>query len=91
RPLDELAVDSVMVVQLNRELHTVFGETSTTLFYEAPTLRAVAGHLTGPPIRTGRETATAPAAPEAPRSEAPRALPAPSGAPDRDDAIAIIG
>ncbi|SCD34281.1 polyketide synthase PksL, partial [Streptomyces sp. OspMP-M43] len=48
RPLDELALDSVMVVQLNRELHTVFGETSTTLFYEAPTLRAVADHLTGP-------------------------------------------
>ncbi|MET9702721.1 SDR family NAD(P)-dependent oxidoreductase [Streptomyces griseus] len=86
RPLDELALDSVMVVQLNRELHTVFGETSTTLFYEAPTLRAVADHLTGPPIRTGRETATAPGVPEAPRS-----APAPSGAPDRDDAIAIIG
>ncbi|WP_143669868.1 SDR family NAD(P)-dependent oxidoreductase, partial [Streptomyces sp. rh195] len=86
RPLDELALDSVMVVQLNRELHTVFGETSTTLFYEAPTLRAVADHLTGPQIRTGRETATAPGAPEA-----PRAVPAPSGAPDRDDAIAIIG
>ncbi|MFD5645412.1 SDR family NAD(P)-dependent oxidoreductase, partial [Streptomyces anulatus] len=86
RPLDELALDSVMVVQLNRELHTVFGETSTTLFYEAPTLRAVADHLAGPPIRTGRETATAPGAPEA-----PRAAPAPSGAPDRDDAIAIIG
>ncbi|MCW0121729.1 acyl carrier protein, partial [Bacillus subtilis] len=76
RPLDELALDSVMVVQLNRELHTVFGETSTTLFYEAPTLRAVADHLEGPPIRTGRETATAPGAPEA-----PRAAPAPSGAP----------
>ncbi|MFH9266918.1 SDR family NAD(P)-dependent oxidoreductase [Streptomyces sp. NPDC017546] len=86
RPLDDLALDSVMVVQLNRELHTVFGETSTTLFYEAPTLRAVAGRLTGPLTRTGQETSTAPGAPEAPRAAAE-----PSGAPARDDAIAIIG
>ncbi|WP_405194522.1 SDR family NAD(P)-dependent oxidoreductase [Streptomyces anulatus] len=86
RPLDELALDSVMVIQLNRELHTVFGETSTTLFYEAPTLRAVAEHLTGPRIRTGQETSAAPGVPEAPRAAAE-----PSGAPAQDDAIAIIG
>ncbi|MEU8698861.1 SDR family NAD(P)-dependent oxidoreductase [Streptomyces sp. NPDC048680] len=83
RPLDELALDSVMVVQLNRELRTVFGEISTTLFYEAPTLRGLAEHLTGLRTETGRETSAAPAALEAAAG--------PSGAPAQDDAIAIIG
>ncbi|MFJ1958216.1 SDR family NAD(P)-dependent oxidoreductase [Streptomyces microflavus] len=86
RPLDELALDSVMVVQLNRELHTVFGETSATLFYEAPTLRAVAEHLTGPRNRTGEETSSDPEIAEAPRPAA-----GPPDAPAQDDAIAIIG
>ncbi|MFJ8969403.1 SDR family NAD(P)-dependent oxidoreductase [Streptomyces anulatus] len=86
RPLDDLALDSVMVIQLNKELHTEFGETSTTLFYEAPTLRAVAGHLTDPRTRAGQETSAAPRT-----TEAPRAAADPSGARAQDDAIAIIG
>ncbi|GAA3036138.1 hypothetical protein GCM10020000_12170 [Streptomyces olivoverticillatus] len=32
-------------MQLNKELAAVFGDVSPTLFYEFPTLRAVAGHL----------------------------------------------
>ncbi|MFJ4966514.1 SDR family NAD(P)-dependent oxidoreductase [Streptomyces sp. NPDC088729] len=62
RPLDDLALDSVMVVQLNRELSAVYGEVPTTLFYEFPTLRAVAAHLAGrqtpptPGARTGEPT-----------------------------------
>nr|WSU77881.1 SDR family NAD(P)-dependent oxidoreductase [Streptomyces anulatus] len=86
RPLDDLALDSVMVIQLNKELHTEFGETSTTLFYEAPTLRAVAGHLTDPRTRAGQETSAPPRT-----TEAPRAAADPSGARAQDDAIAIIG
>ncbi|MGW5185753.1 SDR family NAD(P)-dependent oxidoreductase [Streptomyces cyaneofuscatus] len=78
--LDELALDSVMVVQLNRELNTLFGETSTTLFYEAPTLRGVAERLTAPQRGTVRET---PAAAGAAAGS--------SGSPAEDGAIAIIG
>nr|WP_281396825.1 SDR family NAD(P)-dependent oxidoreductase [Streptomyces olivoverticillatus] len=44
-PLGASGLDSITVVQLNKELAAVFGDVSPTLFYEFPTLRAVAGHL----------------------------------------------
>ncbi|MEU0841673.1 SDR family NAD(P)-dependent oxidoreductase [Streptomyces sp. NPDC005962] len=93
RPLDDLALDSVMVVQLNRAFSSVYGEVPTTLFYEFPTLRAVAGQLAGEP---------APPAPVTQADEPSAAVPVPvsrhtagsadaSGPPAPDDAIAIIG
>ncbi|MER5555528.1 SDR family NAD(P)-dependent oxidoreductase [Streptomyces sp. NPDC002793] len=94
RPLDELALDSVMVIQLNRELSSAYGETSTTLFYECPTLRAVAAHLVprkqsppAPGTRTGGPTGVL-------RSPAERPTPgtsAASGPLAPEDGIAIIG
>ncbi|MFJ2132669.1 SDR family NAD(P)-dependent oxidoreductase [Streptomyces sp. NPDC087845] len=103
-PLADLALDSVMVVQLNRELSALYGEVPTTLFYEFPTLRAVAGRLAGE--HAVPASAPVPASASAPVSErtdepaeavtapAPRHSPtAPDavGRPGRDDAIAIIG
>ncbi|MFF9398978.1 SDR family NAD(P)-dependent oxidoreductase [Streptomyces sp. NPDC014744] len=102
RPLADLALDSVMVIQLNRELSIRYGEVPTTLFYEFPTLRAVAGRLAGPaavPV-----PASAPAAgdgPSGPAAAVRAAVPRPAAdAPDEsarperpvpDEAIAIIG
>ncbi|MEV5203142.1 SDR family NAD(P)-dependent oxidoreductase [Streptomyces sp. NPDC053720] len=93
RPLDDLGLDSVMVVQLNRELSSLYREVPTTLFYEFPTLRAIAGELAGAP------TPSAPGArtdgPPGPvRMPAARHTPGTAGAPGPpapDDAIAIIG
>ncbi|MFJ2867945.1 SDR family NAD(P)-dependent oxidoreductase [Kitasatospora sp. NPDC087314] len=47
RPLVDIGLDSVMVIQLNRELVRTYPEVSSTIFYEQPTLRAVAGQLAG--------------------------------------------
>ncbi|KND26274.1 SDR family NAD(P)-dependent oxidoreductase [Streptomyces acidiscabies] len=44
-PLPDLGLDSIMIVQLNRELALAYGEVSKTVFYEFPTLRALAEHL----------------------------------------------
>ncbi|MFJ1713851.1 SDR family NAD(P)-dependent oxidoreductase [Streptomyces sp. NPDC088260] len=93
RPLDDLALDSVMVVQLNRELSSAYGEVSTTLFYEFPTLRAIAGELAGAPAPSAPGTRTdgpsgadrVPAARHTPGTAPDPGPPAP------DDAIAIIG
>ncbi|MFF4739679.1 SDR family NAD(P)-dependent oxidoreductase [Streptomyces sp. NPDC001262] len=43
--LGSAGLDSITVLQLNRELATVFGGVSKTLFYEFPTLRTIATHL----------------------------------------------
>ncbi|MER5985193.1 SDR family NAD(P)-dependent oxidoreductase [Streptomyces sp. NPDC001787] len=101
RPLDDMALDSVMIVQLNRELSTVYGEVPTTLFYESPTLRAVAGHFAGrhAPSAPGAPTGAPSAAPSGAASgtagtTAARPGSAASGAPGTpgpDEAIAIIG
>ncbi|MFJ7193998.1 MULTISPECIES: SDR family NAD(P)-dependent oxidoreductase [unclassified Streptomyces] len=93
RPLDDLALDSVMVVQLNRELSSVYGEVPTTLFYEFPTLRAVAGALAGaptPPAPGARADGPSGGVRVPAARDTPGAAPAP-GAPAPDDAIAIIG
>ncbi|WP_406003970.1 SDR family NAD(P)-dependent oxidoreductase [Streptomyces sp. NBC_00987] len=93
RPLDDLGLDSVMVVQLNRELSSTYGEVPTTLFYEFPTLRAIAGELAGastPPAPGARTDG--PSGPV--RVPAARHTPATAtapGPPAPDDAIAIIG
>ncbi|MFI0774448.1 SDR family NAD(P)-dependent oxidoreductase [Streptomyces sp. NPDC021212] len=44
-PIGATGLDSIMVVQLNKELAARYGDVSKTLFYEHPTLRAVAAHL----------------------------------------------
>lgn len=82
-----------MVVQLNRELSSAYGEVSTTLFYEFPTLRAIAGELAGAPVPSAPGTRAdgtsgavrVPAARHTPGTAADPGPPAP------DDAIAIIG
>ncbi|MFJ5034433.1 SDR family NAD(P)-dependent oxidoreductase [Streptomyces sp. NPDC088560] len=45
QPLDVLGLDSIMVVQLKTALAPAFPDLSPTVFYEFPTLRAVADHL----------------------------------------------
>ncbi|MGW1409041.1 SDR family NAD(P)-dependent oxidoreductase [Streptomyces sp. NPDC002403] len=93
RPLDDLALDSVMVVQLNRELSSMYGEVPTTLFYEFPTLRAVAGALAGaptPPAPGARADGPSDAVRVQAARHTPGTAPAP-GPPAPDDAIAIIG
>ncbi|OSC42265.1 SDR family NAD(P)-dependent oxidoreductase [Mycobacterium decipiens] len=47
RPLVDVGLDSVMVHQLNRELAQTYPAASSTIFYEQPTLRAVAQQLAG--------------------------------------------
>ncbi|WP_406012013.1 SDR family NAD(P)-dependent oxidoreductase [Streptomyces sp. NBC_00984] len=47
RPLAEIGLDSVMVLQLNRALAETRPHVPSTLFYEQPTLRAVADQLAG--------------------------------------------
>ncbi|WP_416970861.1 SDR family NAD(P)-dependent oxidoreductase [Streptomyces sp. 4F14] len=49
-PLHDLGLDSIMIVQLNRELALTYGEVSKTVFYEFPTLRALAQHLAPEPV-----------------------------------------
>ncbi|WP_263299840.1 SDR family NAD(P)-dependent oxidoreductase, partial [Xanthomonas citri] len=101
-PLESYGIDSIMVMQLNARLATVFGEVSKTLFYEYPTLAGVAAHLVeSDPAAcarwTGDTTPVAPGADNEPRAVAPPSLtqapstsPAPRTAP-AGRAIAIVG
>ncbi|MFB6877490.1 SDR family NAD(P)-dependent oxidoreductase [Streptomyces sp. NPDC056323] len=93
RPLDDLALDSVMVVQLNRELSSMYGEVPTTLFYEFPTLRAVAGALAGAPTppASGARADGPSGALGVPAARLTPGTAAAAGPPVPDDAIAIIG
>ncbi|MFH8410884.1 SDR family NAD(P)-dependent oxidoreductase [Streptomyces sp. NPDC018019] len=96
--LGAMGLESIMIVQLNKELSTVFGEVPATLFYEFPTLRAVAGHLAAEHTAAARAWAGEPAtaAPEPPagartdRTPAPYVSPAPDAPADREP-IAVIG
>ncbi|MGW6793687.1 SDR family NAD(P)-dependent oxidoreductase [Streptomyces chartreusis] len=45
QPLGSAGLDSIMVIQLNRELVLSFGDVPRTLFYDLPTLRAIAKRL----------------------------------------------
>ncbi|MGW1784018.1 SDR family NAD(P)-dependent oxidoreductase [Streptomyces sp. NPDC002143] len=98
-PLKTMGLDSIMIVQLNRELALAYGEVSKTAFYEFPTLRALAEHLASKytPLasghaprdaapRTGQPAGQMPAA--QPRS-IPRPLPSSSSG--KREPIAIIG
>ncbi|MEF3115178.1 SDR family NAD(P)-dependent oxidoreductase [Streptomyces chrestomyceticus] len=105
--LGAMGLDSILIVQLNKELAAVFADVPTTLFYEFPTLRAIAGHLAAEHPETARAWSGAPATavPEpsgdavADRTPAPYAAPAPrsaaptsrSAAPADREPIAIIG
>ncbi|MEE6265608.1 SDR family NAD(P)-dependent oxidoreductase [Streptomyces diastatochromogenes] len=66
RPLGETGLDSIMVVQLNRELAPAFGDVPKTLFYDLPTLRKIAERLAslGADAARPTEPAPGPAAPE---------------------------
>ncbi|WP_274910624.1 SDR family NAD(P)-dependent oxidoreductase [Streptomyces sp. WZ-12] len=67
RPLLEFGLDSVMVLQLNRALARTSAHVSSTIFYEQPTLRAVADQLAGHGAESARGrpsvTADVPSAP----------------------------
>ncbi|ARZ71657.1 polyketide synthase [Streptomyces albireticuli] len=85
-PLGALGLDSIMVVQLNKELSAVYGDdVSKTLFYERPTLRAVAEHLAAEHAPRTAEPGTAPAARPAGPVAAVPAAPAPR------EPVAVIG
>ncbi|WP_421107469.1 SDR family NAD(P)-dependent oxidoreductase [Streptomyces sp. NEAU-S77] len=98
-PIGATGLDSIMVVQLNKELAARYGDVSKTLFYEHPTLRAVAGHLAtehaspAPEDTAPEDTApvdTAPVETTVTPDTAPQP-PAPSPSPGAREPIAIIG
>ncbi|MCX5202696.1 SDR family NAD(P)-dependent oxidoreductase [Streptomyces sp. NBC_00237] len=74
-PLSALRLDSIMVVQLKNALLPAFPDVSATLFYELPTLRAIADHLAteyAPQVLAWTGTAaTAPTPPTDPSTPAP--------------------
>ncbi len=65
-PLEQYGLSSLLVTPLNARLEQTFGETSRTLFYEHPSLRAVAAHLAerraAPPPTSHRPPPAEPAA-----------------------------
>ncbi|MFH8346373.1 SDR family NAD(P)-dependent oxidoreductase [Streptomyces sp. NPDC018045] len=98
--LGAMGLDSILIVQLNKELAAVFEDVPTTVFYEFPTLRAIAGHLaaehpadarawTGEPAATAPEPSPGTAADRIPAAYAAPASGAPADG-DREP-IAIIG
>ncbi|MEU5186688.1 SDR family NAD(P)-dependent oxidoreductase [Streptomyces klenkii] len=90
-PLGALGLDSIMVVQLNKELSAVYGDdVSKTLFYERPTLRAVAEHLAAEHTPGTAEAGTAPATRPAAPAPAP-AAPVVPATPAPREPIAVIG
>jgi polyketide synthase PksM len=44
-PMEAYGIDSVMIMEMNRQLEAVFGELSKTLFFEYPTLEGMAEYL----------------------------------------------
>ncbi|WP_424216094.1 SDR family NAD(P)-dependent oxidoreductase (plasmid) [Streptomyces sp. BI20] len=89
-PLHAAGLDSITVVQLTRELGRTHAEVPKTLFYEAPTLRAVAARLAaGGPARRPvlpRPTTTPPPPPHPVPAPHPTAT-----ATGRREPIAVIG
>ena len=47
RPLEAYGIDSIVVIQLAKELRTLLPDASATLFFEHQTIQALADHLTG--------------------------------------------
>nr|CCC21123.1 type-I polyketide synthases [Streptomyces himastatinicus ATCC 53653] len=99
-PIGATGLDSIMVVQLNKELAAVYGEVSKTLFYEHPTLRAVAGHLAtehaspAPEDPAPEDPAPVDTAPVETATVTPDPAPrpaAPTPSPGTREPIAIIG
>ncbi|OHX14649.1 hypothetical protein BI347_14880 [Chromobacterium sphagni] len=94
--LECYGIDSVLITRLNRELESIFGGLSKTLWFEYRTLGALAAYLSAQRPEaclrwSGGETAAQPAAgPTAPMRR--EAMPAPTPTrPDGGAAIAIIG
>ncbi|MFH9089270.1 SDR family NAD(P)-dependent oxidoreductase [Streptomyces sp. NPDC017673] len=97
RPLDELGLESIMVIQLKTALSPTFPDLSPTVFYEFPTLRAIADHLAsahGPQALAWTGGGTEDPALDRPRpprtatGPAPAAPTPPAGTPEP---IAVIG
>ncbi|MCH0540318.1 SDR family NAD(P)-dependent oxidoreductase [Streptomyces sp. MUM 203J] len=90
-PLNAMGLDSIMIVQLNRELALTYGEVSKTVFYEFPTLRAIAEHLAPRPLMS--EHVPRGSAPRTGESAGRTPTPRPSGAASRTkrEPIAVIG
>ncbi|TMU98191.1 SDR family NAD(P)-dependent oxidoreductase [Streptomyces sp. DASNCL29] len=97
--LHAMGLDSIMIVQLNRELALSYGEVSKTVFYEFPTLRALAEHLASKhepqdaAPSAGEPSGQTPAS--AGRTSAPRPQSAPRpprpASPGKREPIAVIG
>ncbi|MEU0843707.1 SDR family NAD(P)-dependent oxidoreductase [Streptomyces sp. NPDC005962] len=94
-PIGAMGLDSIMVVQLNKELSTRYGDVSKTLFYEHPTLRAVAGHLAtehaSPAPEDIAPVDTAPVETTVTPDPAQRPEPQAAPSPGAREPIAIIG
>ncbi len=85
-PFEELGIDSIAIMKLNRQLEADLGPVAKTLFFEYRTPGALAAHLSQ---AKGRELATR-FDPQIQAVEAP--VPAPlKPARGTDDAIAIVG
>ncbi|SFS90387.1 SDR family NAD(P)-dependent oxidoreductase [Saccharopolyspora flava] len=92
RQLAAMGLDSIMVVQLNRELARGFDGLPTTLFYEFPALSALAAHLADE--RTAEAAAWTGYWPEAaprPVESRPEPVPARPAEAAAEEPIAIIG
>ncbi|MFD9789951.1 amino acid adenylation domain-containing protein [Streptomyces sp. NPDC059070] len=87
--LFDLGLDSILVIQLNNALGRDFDELSSTLFFDCPTVREVAGHFTAAqparlaqvlgaeqPPRTAEPVAAPVPVPDAAPAAVPTAVPA---------------
>lgn len=84
--LFELGLDSILVIRLNNALGRDFDELSSTLFFDCPTVREVAGYFTGTyPERLAEVLG----AEESPRATVWDQVPAPVPAPVQDAAPAV--
>nr|WP_223184577.1 non-ribosomal peptide synthetase [Streptomyces sp. CBMA152] len=80
--LFDLGLDSILVIQLNNALGRDFDELSSTLFFDCPTVREVAGYFTGTHPERLAEVLPAEESPRAMvRNEAPVPKPVQDAAP----------
>lgn len=81
RPFESYGIDSIVVIELAKQLRKVLPDASTTLFFEHQTIAALAGHLArthGADLQAYRmRSAQASAAPPAPAAAVPAAMQAP--------------
>ena len=91
-PFEELGIDSIAIMKLNRQLEIDLGPVAKTLFFEYRTTGALAAHLSQ---TKGRELAARLNATASPASVTTRPMPAPAPRPSAVNAvaspIAIVG